>query len=155
MTPAERAAAVERYRGGYAAVAAAVAAAGPDRLDLAAMGGWTARQVVHHLADAEMTSAIRLRRLLAEDAPVIAAYDENAYADVLRYAERRVEIALRAIEAARETSAELLDLLTEEQWARTGTHSESGEYGVAEWLRIYAAHPYDHAAQIRAAAAVA
>ncbi|HEU0129449.1 MAG TPA: DinB family protein [Mycobacteriales bacterium] len=148
MTPAERAALVERYRGGYAAFAAAVAGAG-DRLDRPAPdGGWTGRQVVHHLADSELTSALRLRRLLAEDAPVIAGYDENAFARVLRY-DRPVDAALRAVEAARATSAELLGLLTEAEWARAGTHTESGPYGVEDWLRTYAAHPYDHAEQLR------
>ena len=149
-----RATLLETYRAGYAAVVAAVEAAGPDRLDVAADGGWTARQVVHHLADSEMTAAIRLRRLLAEDAPVIAGYDEETFAKTLRYTERPIEASLRAVEAARATSAELLDLLTEDEWARTGTHSESGPYGVEEWLRIYAAHAHDHAAQIRAAAGV-
>ena len=151
MTPADRTALVARYQNGYAALAAAVDAAG-DRLDrVPADGGWTARQVVHHLADAEMTSAIRLRRLLAEDGPAIAGYDEAGFGRALRY-DRPVDAALRAVEAARATSAELLDLLTEADWARTGTHSESGAYGVEDWLRIYAAHPYDHADQIRAAA---
>lgn len=145
---------IEKYRSGYAAVAAAVEAAGPDRLDTAAAGGWTAREVVHHLADSEMTAAIRLRRLLAEDAPVIAGYDEEAFATALRYAERPIEAALNAVKAARETSAELLGLLTEDGWARAGTHTESGRYGVEDWLRIYAAHAHDHAAQIVATAGV-
>ncbi len=151
VTPAERAALVARYHSGYAAVAVAVAGAG-DRLDIAAAGGWTAREVVHHLADSELTSAIRLRRLLAEDAPVIGAYDEEAFAKALRYAERPVEAALRAIEAARATSGELLGLLSEEDWARAGTHTDDGPYGVEDWLRTYAAHAHDHAAQITAAA---
>jgi hypothetical protein len=151
---AERAALVERYAAGYAAFAAAVAdAAAAGRLDDARAGGWSARTVVHHLADAEMTSAIRLRRLLAEDAPVIAAYDEESFARALRY-DRPVEAALRAIEAARATSAELLGLLTEAGWERSGTHTEDGAYGVERWLRSYAAHPYDHAAQVRRAAGI-
>lgn len=154
MTPAERSWLLDRYASGYAAVAAAVDAAGPDRLDTAAAGGWTARQVVHHLADSEMTSAVRLRRLLAEDDPVIEAYDEERFAEVLRYGTRPVEASLRAVEAARETSAQLLALLTGEEWARAGTHTQSGPYGVGEWLRTYAAHAHDHAAQIRAAAGV-
>jgi len=148
VTPAERAALVERYEAGYAEVAAALDAVAD--LD-AARDGWTPRQVVHHLADSEMTSAIRLRRLLAEDAPVIAGYDEAAFARVLRYAERPVDAALRAFEAARATTAELLRTLTEDEWLRTGTHTESGPYGVEDWLRTYAAHAADHAAQISAA----
>lgn len=150
MTPADRRALVARYREGYAAFAAAVEAAG-DRLDEAANGGWTGRQVVHHLADSELTSAVRLRRLLAEDAPVIAGYDEERFAETLRY-DRPVAAALRAVEAARATSAELLDLLTEADWQRAGTHTESGAYGVETWLRTYADHPYDHAGQLRRAA---
>ena len=153
MTPDERVALVARYRGGYAAVEAALAAAGPDRLDASDDGGWTPRQVTHHLADSEMTSAIRLRRLLAEDAPVIAGYDEETFAKTLRY-DRPVEASLRAVEAARTTSAELLDRLTEDDWARTGTHTETGTYGVEDWLAIYAAHAHDHADQIRRAAGV-
>lgn len=154
MSPAERAALLERYRTGYAAVADAVAAAGPDRLDLAVAGGWTAREVVHHLADGEMTAAVRLRRLLAEDAPVIVGYDEAGFARALGYGTRPVEAALRAVEAARATSAELLERLSDDDWRRRGTHSESGVYGVEDWLRIYAAHPHDHAAQLRAAAGI-
>jgi hypothetical protein len=151
VTPGERAALVERYRRGFAAFANAVEAVGEANLDDARDGGWTARQVVHHLADAEMTSAIRLRRLLAEDAPVIAGYDEARFAERLHY-DRPTNAALRAIEAARETSAELLDRLTEADWARTGTHTESGAYGVETWLATYADHPYDHADQVRRAA---
>jgi hypothetical protein len=112
-------------------------------------GEWTARQVVHHMADSEMTSAIRLRRLLAEDEPTIAGYDEEEFARRLYYAERPIKASLEAMQAARESTAEILDLLTDEQWARRGHHSESGTYGVETWLDIYAVHAHDHADQIR------
>jgi hypothetical protein len=155
VTPADRRALLDRYRLGYDEVAAAVAEAGEAGLDRRpAGGGWSPREVVHHLADSEMTSAIRLRRLLAEDRPHIAGYDEGEFARRLRY-DRPVKAALLAVRGARESSYELLELLTEDDWARTGVHSESGDYGVTTWLRIYADHPYDHAAQIRAATAVA
>jgi hypothetical protein len=154
VTPAERAALVERYRSGYAAAAQAVADAGQDRLDDAHDGGWTVRQVVHHLADGELRAAVRLATLLAEDEPVIEGYDQDAYAAALRYDHRPVEPALRAVEAARAATQDLLDRLTEADWARGGTHTESGPYGVEDWLRIYAAHPHDHAAQIRRAAGI-
>lgn len=113
--------------------------------------GWTPRQVVHHLADSEMTSAIRLRRLLAEDAPVIAAYDENAFARHLHYDTRPIGPSLDALDAARSTSLQLLERLTDDDWERAGTHSDSGRYGVEDWLAIYAAHGRDHADQIRRA----
>ena len=122
-----------------------------DRRPVDEPDGWTPRQVVHHLADSEMTSAIRLRRLLAEDAPVIAAYDENAFARCLHYDDRPIGPSLDALAAARSTSLQLLERLTEDDWGRAGTHTESGRYGVEDWVAIYAAHGRDHADQIRRA----
>src|SRR3712207_4004073 len=102
-----------------------------------------------------MTSAIRLRRLLAEENPVIDRYDEEEFARRLRYTTRPLAASLDAIGAARRTTAELLGLLTEEEWVRVGTHPEHGPYGVTDWLEIYAAHAHDHADQIRRARAAA
>jgi hypothetical protein len=115
---------------------------------------WTAREIAHHLADSEATSYIRLRRLLAEDAPLIQAYDEVEFARRLSY-DRPIAVSLDVLDAVRRSSAELLDRLDEGQWSRAGTHSESGPYGVEDWLRIYAAHAHDHADQIRRAVAQA
>jgi hypothetical protein len=114
-------------------------------------GGWTARQVVHHLADSEMTSAIRLRRLLAEDHPTIDAYDEGEFARRLHYDTRPIEPSLDAMDAARRSSLDLLRHLTEDEWRNHGTHTETGRYSVEDWLRIYADHAHDHADQIRRA----
>ena len=111
---------------------------------------WTAREVVHHLADAETRSAIRLRQLLAEDAPVIQGYDEEEYARRLHY-DRPIETSLALLRAVRASTAELLDRLTDADFARTGTHTESGAYSVDTWLELYAAHGHDHAQQIAAA----
>ena len=115
-----------------------------------APGKWSAREIVHHLADSEMTSAIRLRLLLASDRPVIAGYDENEFARRLHY-DRPIGASLQAFAAARLTTAELLDRLGDTDWAREGTHSESGRYTMDTWLEIYAAHAHNHAGQIRRA----
>jgi hypothetical protein len=156
MDAARRRELVARYRAGPAVVREAIAGATAAELDARPPGEdeWTAREIVHHLADSEMTSAIRLRRLLVEDDPLITGYDEAAFARRLWYAERPIEASLDALEAARATTAELLDRLSEADWARTGTHAESGPYGVEAWLAIYAAHCHDHADQIRRARAV-
>jgi hypothetical protein len=98
-----------------------------------------------------MTSAIRLRRLLAEDRPVIGGYDEATFARVLRYSERPIEGALEAFAAARRTTAEILAGMTPADWQREGTHTDSGRYTAEDWLEIYAAHAFDHADQIRRA----
>ena len=145
---------VARYREGPAVVQAALAGATDAELDdRPADGGWTARETVHHVADSELTSAIRLRRLIAEDKPAILGYDGNLFARRLYYGERPVGPSLDAIGAARAATAEILDRLTEAEWRRTGTHDEHPTYGVLEWLEIYAEHCHEHADQIKAALA--
>src|SRR5437899_5064961 len=150
MNKSERDALIQQYRQGHSVVVEALAGITQAELD-ARQAGWTAREVVHHLADSEMTSAIRLRRLLAEDHPVIGGYDEETFARVLGYAERPIEAALDAFSAARRTTAEILARMTEADWAREGTHSESGRYTAEDWLQIYATHGHDHAEQIQLA----
>jgi hypothetical protein len=139
---------VDRYKDGYRAVAEALAGATDEELDSRpAPNKWTAREITHHLADSEMTSAIRLRLLLAADAPRIAAYDQEGFARALHY-DRPIEASLEAFKAARRTTAEILDRMSEAEWAREGIHSELGRYTVERWLEIYAAHAHGHAEQI-------
>lgn len=155
MDATERNALVERYATGAAAFRDALAGITDAELDARpGPGEWTAREIVHHTADAEMRAAIRLRQLIAEDAPVIQGYDQDNYTRALHY-NRPIAASLDAVDAARRTSAELLGLLTEDEWKKTGTHTESGPYGVTDWLAIYAAHAHDHADQIRRARASA
>jgi hypothetical protein len=153
MDQRTRAELIARYRAGYAEVEEALAGASDPDLDAyPADGGWTARQVAHHLADSETTSYIRLRRLLAEDRPEIQGYDEGEFARRLWY-DRPIEVSLEVFRAVRASSGEILERLTESDWSRGGTHTESGEYIVEDWLEIYAAHAFDHADQIRRARA--
>ena len=142
---------LDRYRSGYAAIAAALTGISPAQLDhTPGPGEWSPRMVVHHLADSEATAFIRLRRLIAEDEPQIVGYDEAEFARRLHY-DRPIEASLAVVQAVRQASLELLTGLTPDEWTRTGTHSESGRYSVDDWLRIYAGHPHDHAGQIRTA----
>jgi len=146
---------VAQYKDGYRAVADAVAGASEAELDARpGPNKWTAREIVHHLADSEMQSAFRLRHMLASDKPAIAAYDQDEFARRLHY-DRPIASSLSAFKAARESTAELLDRMHDSDWARTGTHPEHTDYGVEKWLRIYAVHAHDHADQIRRARASA
>ena len=150
MTTAERRALIERYKAGYDEVVRAL-----DGFPAAAMtakpipGKWSAAEIVHHLADSESQSAIRLRKLLVEPHPVIQGYDQDAWAEKLRYQKRPIEPALAAFRAARETTAQLLETMTEEEWRHLGWHSEAGSYHAERWLEIYAEHAHGHASQIR------
>jgi len=111
--------------------------------------------VIHHLADSEIMSAARLRLLLTEDAPVIQGYDEEELARRLHYDMRPLGPSVAALRATRETTAAILDRLSEEDWGRSGTHTEGGDYSVEGWLEIYAEHAHDHAGQIERAVAEA
>jgi len=148
MDPEERAALIARYKEGHRAVMDAFRGITEEELDRSASDEWTPRQIAHHLADSEMMSAIRIRRLLAEDDPVIHGYDEATFAKRLT-SDRPVAPSLEAMRYARESTAQLLDRLTEADWQRSGTHSESGPYSLENWLTIYAAHGHDHAAQVK------
>ncbi len=148
----DRRALMERYRTGSAAIDAALAGITDEELDRPpAEGGWTARQVAHHLADSEAMAYTRLRRLVADAEPVtIQGYDEPRWAERLHY-ERPIAEAVAVAHAVRAASLSLLESLTPDEWERRGEHSESGAYSVDRWLEIYAGHPHEHAQQIRAA----
>jgi hypothetical protein len=148
MDRSERDSLITQYKEGYKVVRDALSQLSEADLDQRpASGGWTPREIVHHLADSETMATIRLRRLLAEEQPVIAAYDEELFARKLHY-DRPVGSSLELLQSVRSANGELLEWLTEEEWARAGTHSEQGQYTVEDWLRIYAAHAHDHADQM-------
>jgi hypothetical protein len=153
MTHEQRKALIQKYKDGYWAVAKALAGATDRELDARpAPEKWSAREIVHHLADSEMTSAIRLRLLLVEDRPTIKGYDQEAFARKLFY-DRPYEASLEAFRYARETTSQILQRMTAADWAREGTHTEVGAYSVEKWLEIYADHAHNHADQIRRARA--
>jgi len=139
---------IDQYKDGYRVVADALVGATDEEIDAhPAPGKWSAREVVHHLADSEMTAAIRLRLLLAVDRPNIVGFDQDEFARRLHY-DRPHEASLEAFKAARRTTAELLDVMTEQDWAREGTHTEHGRYTIERWLEIYGTHAHKHADQI-------
>jgi hypothetical protein len=148
MTSETRQRLIAQYKDGFRAVADALKGATEEELTARpAPGKWNAREIVHHLADSEMTSAVRLRLLLATDKPHILGYDQDEFARRLRY-DRPHHAALDAFAAARRTTAELLDRMTDSEWQREGSHSEVGAYTPEKWLEIYAVHAHAHAEQI-------
>jgi len=151
MDANERGRLIAQYRDGYRIVSEALLRITDKQLDArSAPGRWSAREIVHHLADSEMNAAMRLRLLLAEDRPAIRAIDQDEFARRLHY-DRPHQSSLEAFRWARETTAELLERLTPDDWLREGTHSEVGAFGVETWLEIYAPHAHRHAMQIREA----
>lgn len=150
MTSADRRELIARYETGFDEVQRALAEFPDEQLSARPLPGkWSAREIVQHLADSEMRGAIRLRQLLSEDRPAIQAYDQDAYAVRLSYNERDITPALDAFRAARATTAQVLAYMSDADWAREGTHPEHPRYTADSWLKVYAAHAHDHAAQIR------
>jgi hypothetical protein len=140
--------AIEQYKDGYRVVSEALAGASDEELDARPKPGkWSSREIVHHLADSEMTAAIRLRLLVATDNPPIAGYDQEEFARRLYY-DRPIEASIEGFKSARRTTAEILERMTPEQWTREGTHTEHGRYTVERWLEIYSTHAHKHAEQI-------
>ena len=149
MDAAQRAKLIQQYRDGYDQVVRALDGFPQGKLTARPIAGkWTAAEIVHHLADSEMTSAIRIRKLLAEPYPVIQSYDQERFAEVLHYQARPIEPSLQAFRYARESTAQLFEHMTEADWRKLGWHSEAGSYHTERWLEIYAAHAHGHAEQI-------
>jgi len=149
MNREERQRLIERYAQGPAEVRRSLEGFPKDQLVAKPFPGkWSAAEIVHHLSDSETISGIRLRRLLAENLPVIHGYDQEEYARRLKYNERDIAPSLANFEAVRVATTQVLKLMGDDDWKRPGWHTEGGAYDAERWLEIYAAHAHDHAAQI-------
>ena len=111
--------------------------------------GWTVRQLVHHIADSHMTAFLRVRKALTEDWPVVAGYDERAFATLADVA-APVEWSLEIIENLHARWVMLLQTLTDEQWHRGFKHQERGPMALDYATMLYAWHSQHHLAHITA-----
>ena len=113
-----------------------------------AAGKWSIRQVLQHLADAELVGGFRYRMVLAHERPLLAGYDQDLWADRLRYSEADVEEALEDFAGLRRANLRLLERTSAEERERVGLHSERGEESVAQLLTNFAGHDLVHLRQI-------
>src|SRR6267378_3307710 len=113
MTSDDREKLIEQYKDGYRAVTEALVGATDEELDgRPAPRKWSAREVVHHLADSEMTAALRLRLLVGTDHPQIYGYNQEEFAKRLFY-DRPTEASLDAFKSPRRTTAEISDRMSD------------------------------------------
>lgn len=110
-------------------------------------GGWTVRQVVHHLADSHANAYLRFRWLATEDRPTIKTYDQDVWA-ALPDSRLAVDSSLKLLEGLHERWVAFLELLPDDAWSRRGFHPERGEVSIDDLLEIYADHGAHHAGQI-------
>jgi uncharacterized damage-inducible protein DinB len=112
-------------------------------------GGWTVRQLVHHVADSHMTAFHRVRKALTEDAPLVTGYDEKAFAELADSA-APVEWSLDAIEGTHGRWVMLLESMPEKDFERSFQHAERGPMTLAYATLLYAWHSKHHVAHITA-----
>lgn len=111
-------------------------------------GGWTVRQLVHHVADSHMNAYIRIRLALTEDWPTIKPYDEKLWAELADARTAPVDISLDLLDALHRRWALLLRSLNEEQWQRGYTHPENGRQTIVDAIAMYDWHSRHHVAHI-------
>ena len=112
-------------------------------------GKWSIRQLVAHLADAELVCAQRMRQMIAEDHPTLMAFDQDAWAKNLDYARRKTSESIETFRRLRAENYELIKDLPDPVFERTGNHSERGPITLQRHLETMAAHAEAHARQIR------
>ena len=113
-------------------------------------GGWTVRQVVHHVPDSHLNSYVRYRLALTEDDPVIKPYAEDRWALLPDAKTAPVEISLQLLARLHERWVPLLESLSEEEWRRTFRHPELGSVRLDQNAALYAWHGRHHVAHILA-----
>jgi hypothetical protein len=149
VTPADRQALLARLRQLPDAAEAAVRGLSEVQLDTpCAEGEWTARQVVHHLADAHMNGFIRMKLILTEEQPTLKPYDQDEWVKLRDSAEHPVRAALSILAGLHERWSALLESLPESSWRRSATHPETGTLTLDDLLVTYARHGETHVRQI-------
>lgn len=113
-----------------------------------APGKWSVRHVLRHLADSELVGAYRLRMVLAHDRPRLTGYDQDLWAERLRYDEADVEQSLQDFTVLRRGNLRLLAAASAEDLRRVGVHAERGGESIEHMLRLYAGHDLLHLRQL-------
>ena len=142
---------LERFRRGAEMVAVSITGAAGSELDFfPEPGKWSIRQIVAHLADAEVVATMRLRQILAEEDPKMQAWDQNAWAMNLDYTRRKPSQSLETFRRIRSENYELIKDLPESSFQRAGMHSDRGRMTLRQLVQLIAEHAESHAAQLRA-----
>ena len=111
-------------------------------------GGWTLRQVIHHVPDSHLNAYIRLKLALTEPAPVIKPYDEAAWATLADTTAVPIDVSLNLLEALHQRFVALLRSMSEEDFCREYVHPETGRHPLDHLLALYAWHGPHHTAHI-------
>ena len=111
-------------------------------------GGWTVRQVVHHVPDSHMNSYIRFKLALTEEEPTIRTYFEERWAELPEAKSAPIELSLTLLESLHKRWNLMLRAITPAQWKRTLRHPEMGTMSLEKALAMYAWHGRHHVAHV-------
>jgi uncharacterized damage-inducible protein DinB len=111
-------------------------------------GGWTVRQVVHHVPDSHLNSYVRFKLALTEDEPTIKPYAEDRWAQLADTKTTPLEVSLTLLDSLHDRWMRLLRSLTAEDWKRTFRHPDLGTMTLEKTLALYAWHGRHHVAHI-------
>ncbi len=151
ITEAEREQFIETIAATPARLRAAVEGLSTEQLDTPyRLGGWTVRQVIHHVPDSHINSYCRFKLALTEDEPQIKPYDEARWAELSDSQATPVEVSLALLENLHRRWVTLLGSMTEDDFKRAFRHPELGLVRLDQNLSLYAWHGSHHTAQIAA-----
>lgn len=149
ITPDKRRTAIGAIRGTPAALRSAVAGLSPAQVATPYRdGGWTVRQVVHHVPESHMNAFTRFKLALTEDNPTIKPYEEDRWAKLGDVARTPLETSLALLDALHERWIILLEVMTDGDFRRPLTHPELGAMTLDRMLQLYAWHGPHHVAHI-------
>jgi len=150
-TPLQRRASIREIADAPHALRDAVAGLDDAQLDTPYRpGGWTVRQVVHHVPDSHLNAYIRFKLALTEDTPTIRPYDEAAWARVADTARTPIDVSLALLDALHQRWRILLDTMGDADFARELVHPEHGTITLDWMLQLYAWHGRHHVAHVTA-----
>lgn len=141
---------LERFRRGAELLAVATTGAAGPELDFKPGGeGLSIRQIVCHLADAEAVAVMRFRQVIAEENPTLPYFDDEAWAEKLDYARRKLSQPLETFRRLRTENHELLKEFPEQTFSRTGNHTKDGPVTLRGLVQWNAQHLEDHVRDIQ------
>ena len=136
---------IDGYLAGPAQLRKAIAGMTPAQIDAAPVAGkWSTRQVICHIADFEPVYADRIKRVIAEDQPLLMSGDPDEFAAKLAYGQRDLHVELQLIEVVRQHLAGILRTMSPEVFQRSGKHSRDGLLTIEVLLKRIAGHIPHH-----------
>lgn len=143
--PNDKAQLIERYAAEAGDLAKSIAGLSSDDLNAFPVPGtWSIQQIVIHMLDSDLIAADRMKRVIAEDNPLLLGYDETKFAQRLHCDKLAPQLACEVFAKNRQFTAEILRRCTDADFQRTGVHNERGKITLLDLLNTYVGHLQHH-----------